>query len=295
MTDKVSTQKITAVVTAPVSTTAIYNSHIKARAPKYDRFYFKFCLYYLVSVWPWTSWLVSLSLSFLISKMKIINHLSSVQLLSHVRLFATPWTTAHQASLSITNSWSLLKLISIESVMPSNHHILCRPLLLLPSIFPSIRVFSNESALGSRWPKYWSFSFSISPSNEHPGLISFRMDWLDLLAIQGTLKNRLQHHSSKASILRCSAFFIVQLSHLYMTTGKTTALTRRTFVGKAMSLLFNTLSRLIITFLPRSKGLLISWLQSPSAVILEPQKNLILANRNLLYGSGNSNRGSVST
>ena len=156
--------------------------------------------------------------------------------------------------------------------MPSNHLILCRPLLLLPSIFPSIRVFSNESALGSRWPKYWSFSFSVSPSSEYSGLISFRMDWLDLLAVQGTLKNLLQHHSSKASILWCSAFFIVQLSHLYMTTGKTIALTRWTFVGKAMSLLFNTLSRLITTFLPRSKSLLISWPQSPSAVILEPKK-----------------------
>ena len=157
--------------------------------------------------------------------------------------------------------------------MPSSHLILCRPLLLLPSIFPSIRVFSNESALHMRWPKYWSFSFSISPSNEYPGLISFRMDWLDLLAVQGTLKSLLQHHSSTASILQCSAFFIVQLSHPYMTTGKTIALTRRTFVGKVMSLLLNMLSRLIITFLPRSKCLLISWLQSPSAVILEPPKS----------------------
>ena len=156
--------------------------------------------------------------------------------------------------------------------MPSNHLILCRPLLLLPSIFPSIRVFSNESALRIRWPKYWSFSFNISPSNEHLGLISFRMDWLDLLAVQGTLKSLLQHHSSKASILRCSPFFIVQLSHLYMTTGKTIALTRQTFVGKVMSLPFNMLPRLVITFLPRSKRLLISWLQSPSAVILEPKK-----------------------
>ena len=156
--------------------------------------------------------------------------------------------------------------------MPSNHLILCRPLLLLPSIFPSIRVFSNESALHIRWPKYWSFSFNISTSNEHPGLISFRMDWLDLLAVQGTLKSLLQHHSSKASILVRSAFFIVQLSHLYMTTGKTIALTRWTFVDKVMSLLFSMLSRLVITFLPRSKPLLISWLQSPSAVILEPQK-----------------------
>ena len=153
--------------------------------------------------------------------------------------------------------------------MPSNHLILCRPLLLLPSILPSIRVFSNESALRIRWPKYWSFSFSISPSSEHPGLISFRMDWLDLHAAQGTLTSLLQHHSSKASILQHSAFFIVQLSHPNMTTGKTTALTRWTFVDKGMSLLFNMLSRLVITFLQRSKRLLISWLQSPSAVILE--------------------------
>ena len=154
----------------------------------------------------------------------------------------------------ITNSWTLLKLMPIESVMPSSHLILCRPLLLLPPIPPSIRVFSNESALCFRWPKYWSFSFSISPSKEHPGLISFRMDWLDLLAVQGTLKSLLQHHSSKASILQCSAFFIVQLSHPYMTTGNTIALTRRTFVGKVMSLL-NMLSRLVITFLPRIKRL----------------------------------------
>ena len=167
---------------------------------------------------------------------------SSVQLFSHVWLFATPWTTARQASLSITNSWSLLTFMPFESVMPSNHLIFCRPLLLLPSIFPSIRLFSNESALHIRWTKYWSFSFNISPSNEHPGLISFRMDWLDLLAVQGTLKS-LQHHSSKASILRRSAFFIVQLSHPYMTTGKTIALTRWTFVGKVMSLLFHMLSR----------------------------------------------------
>ena len=162
--------------------------------------------------------------------------------------------------------------MSIESVMPSNHLILCRPLLLLPSIFPSIRVFSNESVLHIRGPKYWSFSFSISPFNEYLGLISFRMDWLDLLAVQGTLKSLLQHHSSKASILPCSAFFIVQLSHPYMTIGKTIALTRWIFVGKVMSLLFNMLSRLVITFLPRSKHILISWLQSPSAVILEPKK-----------------------
>ena len=149
-----------------------------------------------------------------------------------------PWTTAHQASLSITNSWSLLKLMSIESVMPSNHLILCHPLLLPPSIFPSIRVFSNESVLCIRWPKYWSFSFNISPSNEHPGLISFRIDWLDLLAVQGTLKSLLQHHSPKASILQCSAFCMVQLSHPYMTTGKTIALTRLTFVDKIMFLIF---------------------------------------------------------
>ena len=156
--------------------------------------------------------------------------------------------------------------------MPSNHLILCCPLLLLHSIFPSIRVFSNESVLCIRWPKFWSFSYNISPSNEHPGLISFRMDWLDLLAVQGTLKSLLQYHSSKASILHYSAFSIVQLSHPYMTTGKTIALTRQTFVGKVMSLFFNMLSRLVITFLPRSKRLLISWLQSPSAVILEPRK-----------------------
>ena len=156
--------------------------------------------------------------------------------------------------------------------MPSNHLILCHPLLLLPSLFPSIRVFSNESVLHIRWPKYGSFSFNIIPSNEHPGLISFRMDWLDLLDVQGTLKSLLQHHSSKASILRCKAFFIVQLSHPYMATGKTIALTRRTFVGKVMSLLLNMLSRLVLTFLPRSKRLIISWLQPPSAIILEPPK-----------------------
>ena len=185
---------------------------------------------------------------------------------------ATPWTAAHQASLSITNSRSLLKLMSIELVMPSNHFILCRPLLLLPSIFPSIRVFSSDSPLHIRWPKYWSFSFNISPSNEHPGLISCRMDWLDLLAVQRTLKSLPQHHSSKASILQHSAFFTVQLSHPYMTTGKTLALTRQTFVGKVMSLLLNMLSRLVITFLLNSKRLLISWLQSPFAVIYEPKK-----------------------
>ena len=167
--------------------------------------------------------------------------------------------------------------MSIESVMPSNHLILCHPLLLLPSIFPSIRVFSSESALHIRWPKYWSFSFSLSPSNEHPGLISFRMGWLDLLAVQGTLKSLLQHHSSKASILWCSAFFMVKLSHPYMTTGKTIALTRWTFVSKVMSLLFNMLSRLVLAFLPRNTCLLISWLQSPSAVILEPKRKKCLS------------------
>ena len=196
----------------------------------------------------------------------------SDQPLRHVRLFATPWTTTCQAFLSITNSRSLLNLLSIESMMPSNHVILCHPLLLLPSIFPSIRVFFNESVFHIRWPKYWSFSFNISPSNEHPGLISPRMDWLDLLAVQGTLESLLQHHSSKASNLRRSAFFIVQLSHPYMTTRKTIALSRQTFVGKVVSLLFNMLSRLAITFLPRSKRLLISWLQSPFTVILEPKK-----------------------
>ena len=196
----------------------------------------------------------------MISWIEILNfYFNSVQSLSRVRLFET--FEARQASLSITNSQSPPKPTSIELMMLSNHRILCRPLLLLPSVFPSTRVFSNESALCIRWPKYWSFSFNISPSNEHPGLISFRMDWLDLLAVQGTLKNLLQHHSSKASI-RCSAFFIVQLSHPHMTTGKTIALTRRTSVGKVMPLLFNTLSRLVITFLPRSKHLLISWLQS---------------------------------
>ena len=198
--------------------------------------------------------------------------LSLVRSLSRVWLFVTPWIIGCQASLSITNSWSLLKLMSIELVMPPSHLILCCPLLLLPSIFPSIRVFSNESTLRMRWPKYWSFSFSISPSNEHPGLISFRMDWLDLLAVQEILKSLLQYHSSKASILWQSAFFTVQLSHPYMTTGKTIALTRWTFVGNVMSLLLNMLSRLIITFLQRSKRLLISWLQSPPALIMELKK-----------------------
>ena len=185
---------------------------------------------------------------------------SSVQSLSRVRLFATPWTAARQASLSITNSRSSLKLMSIKSVMSSNHFILSCPLLLLPSIFPSIRVFSNESALHIRCPKYWSFSFSINPCSEYSGLISFRMAWFDLLAVQGTLKSLLQQHSSKASILQQSAFFITPPSHPYMTTGKTIALTRWTFVNKVMSLLFNMLSRLVIAFLPRRKHLLISWL-----------------------------------
>ena len=219
-------------------------------------------------------------------------HFSSVQSLSCLLLFVTPWIAACQASLSITNSQSSLKLTSIESVMPTSRLIPCRPPFLLPPIPPSIRVFSNESTLHMRWPKYWSFSFSIIPSKEHPGLISFRMDWLGLLAVQGILKS-LQHHSSKASILWHSAFFTVQLSHpymtpsgkeyinaiychpdylTYMTTGKTIVLTRWTFVGKVISLLLNMLSRLVITFLPRSKHLLISWLQSPSAVILEPKK-----------------------
>ena len=184
--------------------------------------------------------------------------ISSVKLLSRVWLFATPWITARQASLSITNSWSSIKLMFIESVMPSSHLILCHLLLLLPPIPPGIRVFSNESTLRMRWPEYWSFSFSISPSNEHPGLISFRMDWFDLLAVQGTLKSLLQYHSSKASILCRSAFFTVQHSHPYMTTGKIIALTRQTFVGKVISLLFNILSRLVIT-MPHPCQLLLSF------------------------------------
>ena len=195
-----------------------------------------------------------------------------VQLLSYVGLFGNPWTAARQASLSFTNSRSLLKLMSIESVMPTNHLILCRSLLLLPSIFPSIGVFSNESVLCVRCLKYWNFSFSIRPSNEYSELISFRVDWLALLAVQGTLKGLLQHHRLKASILQLSAFFMIQLSHPYMTTGKTIALTIQIFVSKVISLLFNMMSRLVIAFLPRSKRLLILWLQSPSAVILEPKK-----------------------
>ena len=194
-----------------------------------------------------------------------------VQSFSCARLFATPWTAACQPSCP-SPSPRVCSVMSIESVMLSNHLIFCCPFLLLPSIFPSIRIFSSQSVLHIRWPKYWSFSFSISPSNEYSRLISFRIDWLDLFAVQGTLRSLLQHHSSKASILWCSAFFIVQLSHPYMTTGKTMALTTRTFVGRVMSLLFNILSRFIITFLPRSKCFLTSWLQSPSAVILEPKK-----------------------
>ena len=197
--------------------------------------------------------------------------LNVVQSPSHVQLFATPWTAAHQASLSLTISQNLPKFMSIASVVPSSPLIFWYPLLLLPSIFPSIRDFSNELAVYIRWPKYWSFSFSISPSNEYSGLISFRIDWFHLLCVQGTLKSLLQHHSSKASIWR-SAFFMVQLSHPYMATGKTIALTVQTLVNKMMFLLFNTPSRFIIPFLPRSKHLLISWLQSPSAVILEPKK-----------------------
>ena len=189
-----------------------------------------------------------------------MTNLSSAQSLSLVQLFATPLIAACQASLSITKPWSLLKLMSIKLVMPSNHLILGCPVFLPLSIFLSIRVFSNESVLHIRWPNYCNFSFSISPSNEYSGLISFRIDWLDLLAVQGTFKSLLQHHSSKASILRHSAFFTVQRSHPYVTTGKTIPLTRRTFAGKVMSLLLNMLSRLVITFLPRSKCLLISWL-----------------------------------
>ena len=197
-----------------------------------------------------------------------LHPISSFQSLSRVQLSATPWTAARQASLSITNSRGLLKLMFIESVMPSNLLILCRPLLFLPSIFPSIRVFSNESVLRIKWPKYWGFSFNISPSNEYSGLIPFRMDQLDLLAVEEMLKSLLQHHSSKASVLQHSAFFIVQLPHPYMTTGKTIALTRWIFVGKVMSLLFNMPSRLVITFLPRIKCLLISWLQSQAAITI---------------------------
>ena len=199
-----------------------------------------------------------------------LSHQGSVQLLSHVQFFATPWTAACQASLSFTISQCLLKLMSTESVMPSNLLILSHPLLFWSSIFPSIRVFSSESSLHIRWSKYWSFS--ISPSNEYSGLISFRMDWLDLLAVQGTLKSLLQHHNSKALILQCSVFLMVHVSHLYMTTGETIPLIILTFVSKVISLLFNMLSRFVIALLPRSKLLLISWLQSPSTVILESKK-----------------------
>ena len=191
---------------------------------------------------------------------------------SHVQLFATSWTAARQASLSFTISQSLLKLMSIELVLPSNHLTLCRPLLFLLSIFLSIRVFSNESALPIRWPKYWSFSFSISPSNEYSGLISFKIHWFDLLAIQKTLKSLLQHHDSKALIFQCLAFFLIPLLRLHTTVGETIALTIWTWSAKQMSRLFNTLSRFVITFLPMSNCLLTSWLQSPSSVILEPKK-----------------------
>ena len=208
----------------------------------------------------------------IVSLLLVSTSVESVQSLSCARLFVTPWTAARHASMSITSSRSLLRLMSIEMVMPFNRLILCYPLFFLPSIFPSIRVFSNEPVLRVRWPNYWSFSFNISLSNEYSGLIFFRMDWFDLLALQGTLKSLLQYHSSKASILWHSAFYIVQVSHPYMTTGKTIALTRCIFVDKVMSLLFNMFSRLVIAFLPRSKHLLISWLQSPSAVILEPPK-----------------------
>ena len=220
--------------------------------------------------WKWEyAWAQKYILTFTKTELSVFTQFSAVQSQSCPTL-CDPMNLAHQTSLSITNSRSLPKPMSIESEMPSNHLILWHPLLLLPSIFPSIRVFPNESALCIMWLKYWSFSFNISPSNEHPRLISFRMDWLDLLEVQGTLKSLIQHHISKASILQCSVFFIVQLSHPYMTTGKITALTRQTFVGKVMSL--QMLSRLVITFLPRSKHLLISSLHSPSAVILEPRK-----------------------
>ena len=217
-------------------------------------------------------------------KLNIINY--SVQFSSVTQLGPTLCDPMNRSTPGLPVHHQLPKFTqthSIELVTPSSHLILRRPLLLLPSIFPSIRVLSNESALRIRWSNYWSFSFNISPSNEHPGLISFRMDWLDLFAVQATPKSLLQHHSSKASILQRSAFFIVQLSHPYMTTGKTIALTRWTFVSKVMSLLFNMLSRLIITFLPRSKRLLISWLQSPSAVVLEPKKIKPVSNLILLF------------
>ena len=215
-----------------------------------------------------------------------LHQFSSVQSLSRVRLFATPWIAARQASLSITICRSSLRLTSIESVMPSSHLILCRPLLLLPPIPPSIRIFSNESTLPMRWPKYWSFSFSIIPSKEIPGLISFRMDWLDLLVVQGTLKSLLQHYLSKPSILQCSAFFPFQLSHPNMTTGKTIALTKRTFVGKVMFLLLNRLSTLVIIFLPRRRmpaanpkcqsWVILSWPWSLQANQTQPELEICL-------------------
>ena len=201
-----------------------------------------------------------------------IRHFIVVQSFSHVSLFATPWTAACQVSLSFTISWSLLKFMSIELVMSPNHFILCHLLLFLPSIFPSIRVFSNEMALHIRWPKYWSFSFSISSSNDYSGLISFRIDWFDRLAVWGTLKSLLQHNSSKASVLQRPPLFMAQLLHPYMTTGKSIALTRWTSVGKIMSLLFNLLSTFVIAFLPRNKHLLISQLQSSSTVIWSIRK-----------------------
>jgi len=220
--------------------------------------------------WYWNNIsMIKFSISCLVPLPRLFSWVHS---LSCVRLFVTAWTEARQASLPITNSRSLLKLMSIKLVMPSNHFILCHVLLFLPPIFPSIRVFSSESVLCIKWPKYWSFSFSISPSNEYSGLISFGMNWLDLFGVQGTFKSLLQHHSSKASILWCSAFFRVHLSHPYMTTGNIIALIRWTFVGKVMSLLFYMLPRLVIAFLPRSKHLLISWLQSPSSMILDPKK-----------------------
>ena len=200
------------------------------------------------------------TLGLLNSLLSYVPQLAVVQSLSHVWLFANPWTTECQASLSIVISRSLLRFMSTESVMLSNYLILCHPLFLLPSIFPSIRVFSSESALCIRWPKYWSFSFSICPSNEYSELISFRVDRFDFLDVQGTLKSLLQYHDSKSSVLQCSAFFLIQLSHLYMTTGKTIALTIQTLVGKVTSLLFSMLSRFVIAFLPMSKYLWISWL-----------------------------------
>ena len=215
--------------------------------------------------------LMSISCAIIFYRSIFFSSICVVQSLSCIWLFVTPWTATHQTSLSFTISQSLLKLISTELMMPSNHFILCCPILLLPSVFSSIQVFSNESALYIRWPKYWSFSFSISPLSEYSGLISFRIAWLDL-AVQGTLKSVFQYHTLKASILWCSAFFMVQLSHLYMTTWKTIALIIRTFVSEVISLLFNILSRFVIIFLPRSKCLLIPWLQSLSTVILEPKK-----------------------